>query len=46
MIMLPLYCQNTAALQPLNVSGQAILHQLTRKDVFVKQMYMKFALIP
>jgi len=40
MIMLPLHGQNTAALQ-LNVSGQAILQKLTRKDVFVKQADIK-----
>jgi hypothetical protein len=29
-----------------NVSGQAILKKLTRKDIFVKQAYMKICLIP
>jgi hypothetical protein len=43
MIMLTLRGQNTGALQLLNVSGQAILQELTRKDAFVKQVYMKFA---
>jgi hypothetical protein len=42
MIMLPLHGQRTAALQlHLNVSGQAILKKLTRKDVFVKRTDMK-----
>ena len=39
-IMLPLHGQNTAALQ-LKDSGQAILQNLTKKDVFVKQVDMK-----
>jgi hypothetical protein len=37
MIMLPLHGQNTAALQLTEVSGQAILQKLKRKDVSVKQ---------
>lgn len=41
MIMLPLHGQNTAALQQIHVSGQAILQKLTRKDVFVKQADIK-----
>jgi len=45
MIMLPLHGQNTAALQ-LQVSGQAILQKLTRKDVFVKQADIKLCRIP
>jgi len=44
--MLPLHGQNTTSLQPIKVSGQAILQKLTRKDVFVKQADMKFCLIP
>ena len=43
--MLPLDGQNTTALQLIKVSGQAILQKLTRKDVFVKQVDMKFCLI-
>jgi len=31
MIMLPLHRQNIAALQPLNVSGQAILQKTEKK---------------
>jgi len=44
--MLPLDGQNTAALQLIKVSGQTILQKITRKDVFVKQVDMKFCLIP
>jgi len=41
MIKLPLRGQNTAALQLIKVSAQAILQKLTRKNVFVKQADMK-----
>jgi len=40
MIMPPSHGPNTAALQ-LKVSRQAILQKLRRKEVFVKQAYMK-----
>jgi hypothetical protein len=35
-----LHGQNTAALQLINISGQAILQKLTRRDIFVKQADM------
>jgi hypothetical protein len=39
--MLPLHGQNTATLQKLNVSGQAILQKLTRKAVDMDMSYTR-----